>query len=153
MVDNENTFFLKQEKFTFWIKMATKMDDARPDTVNTKVVVALDFGTTCTGYAYYYKTGSRDYLDSINYEQSWTGAANVSMQAPTTVLMTPDKKFHSFGCEAEKKYESLALKNEHRDWFFFRHFKMELHHKHVRVYFFSFLFEHTYIHFIFQLTE
>ncbi|XP_052285287.1 heat shock 70 kDa protein 12A-like [Dreissena polymorpha] len=42
--------------------------------------------------------------------------------------MNPDKQFDAFGFEAEAKYKSLSLHNRHRDWYYFRHFKMNLHH-------------------------
>ncbi|KAL3879592.1 hypothetical protein ACJMK2_031881 [Sinanodonta woodiana] len=54
------------------------------------------------------------------------------MKAPTTVLIKPDAKtLDSFGYEAESKYSELASddNNEHKRWYYFRHFKMMLHEK------------------------
>jgi hypothetical protein len=98
-------------------------------------IAAIDFGTTCTGYAYNLRTQSGDQhphvLKDIHSGQVWSGSPEVGLQAPTTVLMKPDKTFHTFGFEAEEKYKSLILDDQHRDWFYFRFFKMKLHHEQV----------------------
>ncbi|WAQ99136.1 HS12A-like protein [Mya arenaria] len=52
-----------------------------------------------------------------------------SWKTPTTVLLEPDKSFHSFGYEAEEKYIELAEDEKHQDWFYFQRFKMLLHDK------------------------
>ncbi|KAL4221821.1 Heat shock 70 kDa protein 12A [Mactra antiquata] len=99
------------------------------DHVGPVVVAAIDFGTTCTGYAYYLRRDHGTRLAEINIDQAWHGSAEMGLQAPTTVLMDTGKRFHSFGFEAESKYKTLTLKNEHNNWYFFQHFKMKLHHE------------------------
>ncbi|KAK3602715.1 hypothetical protein CHS0354_017157 [Potamilus streckersoni] len=104
-----------------------KTNDRRPNH-GKLLVAAIDFGTTCTGYAY---SLTQDYeRDPLNIgtKQSWKGSAEIGLQAPTSILFDPGKNFHSFGFEAENKYKDLAFKKQHRDWYFFRHFKMILHH-------------------------
>jgi hypothetical protein len=54
-------------------------------------------------------------------------------KAPTTVLFTPEKVFHSFGYDAEDKYMELAEEEEHKEWFYFRRFKMLLHENKVYI--------------------
>lgn len=111
------------------------MSRARPESkISGRIVVAaIDFGTTCTGYAYYLRRDHGTRIADINIDQAWLGSAEMGLQAPTTVLMDPEKKFHSFGFEAEAKYKTLTLKTEHTDWFYFRHFKMKLHHEKVSI--------------------
>ena len=55
--------------------------------------------------------------------------------APTCVLIHPDgKRMHSFGYRAETKYAELSLeKKEHKQWYFFRRFKMMLFDKMVNI--------------------
>lgn len=52
-------------------------------------------------------------------------------QAPSTVLFTPQKVFHSFGYDAEDKYMELAEENKHTNWYYFQRFKMLLHENKV----------------------
>jgi hypothetical protein len=52
--------------------------------------------------------------------------------------MDINKKFHSFGFEAETKYKALTATNEHKGWYFFRYFKMKLHHEIVSGHFIFF---------------
>ncbi|XP_053400595.1 heat shock 70 kDa protein 12A-like [Mercenaria mercenaria] len=89
------------------------------------VVAAMDFGTTYSGYAFSF----RDDPDRIETNEKWVaGSAQLmSMKCPTTVLLTPDKKFHSFGFEAENKFADLAEDDCHHDWYLFRRFKMTLY--------------------------
>jgi hypothetical protein len=48
-------------------------------------------------------------------------------QAPITILFTPEKVFHSIRYQAEDKYAGLAEEDIHKDWFYFRRFKMILY--------------------------
>jgi hypothetical protein len=57
----------------------------------------------------------------------------IYFQAPTTILFTPEKVFHSFGYQAEDKYADLAEEDIHKDWYYFRRFKMILHQQTVFV--------------------
>ncbi|KAL4221415.1 hypothetical protein ACF0H5_019673 [Mactra antiquata] len=108
------------------INMASKKKTIQGDKI---AVAAIDFGTTCTGYAYYLKKDRRqNLLTSINIDQAWDGSAKLGLQAPTTVLMDEKKQFHSFGFEAETKYKSLTLTDDHKGWYYFQYFKMSLYH-------------------------
>ncbi|XP_052793879.1 heat shock 70 kDa protein 12A-like [Mya arenaria] len=95
------------------------------------LVAAIDFGTTYSGYAFSFRHDyERDAL-KISNNTSWTasGQGLTSWKTPTTVLLEPDKSFHSFGYEAEEKYIELAEDEKHQDWFYFQRFKMLLHDK------------------------
>ncbi|XP_033742407.1 heat shock 70 kDa protein 12A-like [Pecten maximus] len=94
------------------------------------IVAAIDFGTTNSGYAFStiddYKTSPLK-ISAI----SWVSGSNrlQSQKTPTCVLFDENKRFHSFGYEAEDKYSDLALDDEEEDWYFFRRFKMELYNR------------------------
>ncbi|XP_060557848.1 heat shock 70 kDa protein 12B-like [Ruditapes philippinarum] len=94
---------------------------------STKLVVgAIDFGTTYSGYAFSF---AHDYeKDPMKIQANhWIGGGHMSLKAPTTILFTPEKVFHSFGYQAEDKYADLAEEDIHKDWYYFRRFKMILH--------------------------
>ncbi|XP_060557878.1 heat shock 70 kDa protein 12A-like [Ruditapes philippinarum] len=92
------------------------------------VVGAIDFGTTYSGYAFSF---AHDYeKDPMKIQANhWIGGGHMSLKAPTTILFTPEKVFHSFGYQAEDKYADLAEEDIHKDWYYFRRFKMILHQK------------------------
>ncbi|XP_022802762.1 heat shock 70 kDa protein 12A-like isoform X1 [Stylophora pistillata] len=88
-------------------------------------VVAIDFGTTYSGFAFAfnYKKGE----GGIHMNKAWghdQGAA--TLKTPTSLLLRPDGKFDSFGYEAEEKYANFS-DGEDRDYLYFKHFKMALH--------------------------
>jgi len=92
------------------------------------VVTAIDFGTAYSGYAFSFKH------DPMKVQiPSWIAGSDrlISYKTPTCVLVNPEKKFDSFGYEAENKYYSLAQEEMHHDWMFFRQFKMVLHTQEV----------------------
>lgn len=97
------------------------------------LVAALDFGTTYSGYAFSFKGDYTNDPSKINANTTWTTGSKslVSQKTPTCLLLRPDQTFHSFGFEAEEHYSSLAEKNEHHSWYYFRRFKMLLHNNMV----------------------
>ncbi|XP_052218347.1 heat shock 70 kDa protein 12B-like [Dreissena polymorpha] len=93
-------------------------------------VAAIDFGTTYSGYAFSFRT---DFLENplkilTNKCESQGGSATlVSMKTPSRVLFSPDGNFDSFGYDAEEKYLTLAMDEQHARWFYFKNFKMFLY--------------------------
>ncbi|XP_052790119.1 heat shock 70 kDa protein 12A-like [Mya arenaria] len=88
-----------------------------------KIVVAFDFGTTYSGYAFShsnnpFKVGT--FLWKSGQESL------ISQKTPTSILLNPEGSFHSFGFEAEDKFANLSEAEEHGDWRLFRQFKMLL---------------------------
>ena len=67
------------------------------------MVVAIDFGTTFSGYAFSF---TRD-PTSIHMMRKWEGGdpGVINQKTPTCLLCDPDGKFHSFGFTAR----SVAL--------------------------------------------
>uniref|UniRef100_A0AAY5LDH1 Heat shock protein 12A n=1 Tax=Esox lucius TaxID=8010 RepID=A0AAY5LDH1_ESOLU len=88
------------------------------------VVVAIDFGTTSSGYAYAFTKEP----ECIHTMRRWEGGdPGVSNQkTPTTILLTPDRKFHSFGYAARDFYHDLDS-TESKHWLYLEKFKMKLH--------------------------
>ncbi|WAR31533.1 HS12B-like protein [Mya arenaria] len=90
------------------------------------LVASIDFGTTFSGWAYSYKYDYETNKNNI-HTKNWQGSSHISQKAPTVVLIKPDgKTLHSFGYEAESKYADLAETGDHKDWYYFRRFKMLL---------------------------
>jgi len=94
------------------------------------IVTAIDFGTTFSGFAFSFRHEyERDPLKiSAN---NWISGSSVSLKTPSTLLLSPNKEFHSFGYEAENKYSELTENEEHKGWLYFRRFKMILHNNKV----------------------
>lgn len=95
------------------------------------VVVAIDFGTTFSGYAFAF---TRDPAGAIHMMRRWEGGdpGVTNQKTPTTLLLRPDGSFHSFGFGARDFYHDLEP-DEARKWMFFEKFKMALHSQKVRV--------------------
>lgn len=93
------------------------------------LVAAIDFGTTYSGWAFSFKHEFQSDPTKVSAKQ-WSGGQLVSSKGPTCVLIKSDgKTLDSFGYEAETKYAELAEDNQHRNWYFFRRFKMTLYGK------------------------
>lgn len=92
------------------------------------VVVAIDFGTTMSGYAFSFV---RD-PSSIHMMRKWEGGdpGVINQKTPTTLLLSPDGDFHSFGFTARDFYHDLDNKEAKR-WLYFEKFKMALHYNAV----------------------
>nr|CAD7263953.1 unnamed protein product [Timema shepardi] len=97
------------------------------------VVVAIDIGTTYSGYAFSF---TRDPEQRIHMMRKWEALMSYSggdpglnnQKTPTTLLLTPERQFHSFGCAARDYFNDLDS-CEARHWYFLDKFKMTLHHR------------------------
>lgn len=109
-----------------FIENCWPIDDASP--VGHFVVVAIDFGTTFSGYAFSFV---RD-PDSIHMMRKWEGGdpGVINQKTPTTLLLSPDGKFHSFGFHARDFFHDLDAQ-EAKKWHYFEKFKMMLHYNSV----------------------
>ncbi|XP_033750962.1 heat shock 70 kDa protein 12B-like [Pecten maximus] len=95
-------------------------------------VVAIDFGTTYTGYAYSFRSEFQKSNEAREiFHNSWNSslAGNLSKKAPTVALFEEDGTFHSFGYDAEEKYTELAEAKTHHEWHYYARFKMQLFDK------------------------
>ena len=95
------------------------------------VVVAIDFGTTFSGYAFAF---TRD-PSSIHMMRRWEGGdpGVTNQKTPTSLLLRPDGTFHSFGFGARDFYHDLEPEDA-KKWMYFEKFKMSLHTNKVREY-------------------
>lgn len=100
----------------------TSTNDPRADT--HFVVVAIDFGTTFSGYAFSFVSSPRDVHVMRKWEGGDPGADN--RKTPTILLLKPTGEFHSFGFTARDAYHNLDSPEAHR-WLYFDKFKMVLH--------------------------
>ena len=96
------------------------------------MVAAIDFGTTYSGYAF----AMKDKMDCIQMNKNWGAEFGcTSYKTPTSVLVDPEKKFRSFGYEAQQQYAELVEK-EDQEYMYFERFKMALHNKKVAWHYF-----------------
>ncbi|XP_032541338.1 heat shock 70 kDa protein 12B-like [Chiroxiphia lanceolata] len=88
------------------------------------VVVAIDFGTTSSGYAFSFTSDP----EAIHMMRKWEGGdpGVANQKTPTSLLLTPEGTFHSFGYTARDTYHDLDPE-EAREWLYFEKFKMKIH--------------------------
>ena len=98
-------------------------------TTDPFLVVAIDFGTAYSGYAFQFRHeySAKD-PTVISAPQSWSDGTKqvLSLKTPTALLLNPDLEIDSFGYEAERKYSNLCEEGKQMDWGFYRQFKMKL---------------------------
>ena len=92
------------------------------------VSVAIDFGTTYSGYAFSFHHTKNDIKTF-----PWKSSSFESEKTPTCILFDSERRFHSFGFEAEDGYAELSRRGMAKSWFFFKQFKLALHDAKVRV--------------------
>ena len=92
-------------------------------------VVAIDFGTTYSGFAFSFLHLEGE--PGIHLNKEWGNEQGYqTAKAPTSVLLTADENFDKFGYEAAEAYAELD-EEEAKQVYFFERFKMLLHHNKV----------------------
>ena len=95
-------------------------------------VVAIDFGTTYSGFAFSFIKD--DGKDSIFMNRDWANEqGGRTSKTPTCLLLNSDLSFDSFGYEAVEKYAGLQDECHEGEYLFFQHFKMNLHNDEVTI--------------------
>lgn len=94
------------------------------------MVVAIDFGTTFSGYSFSLRHEYNNDPLKISIVR-WVSDAGIFEKTSSCILFNAAGNFDSFGFEAEEKYANLSATNKHRDWYYFRRFKMMLYDKMV----------------------
>ncbi|KAL3871601.1 hypothetical protein ACJMK2_039592 [Sinanodonta woodiana] len=94
------------------------------------LIVAIDFGTSYSGYAfqfYYQYEKDPTKIDSPQAFNSSSGRL-ASMKTSTCLLLNEGKEIDEccFGFEAEDKYMELCFNKTNKHYYFFRRFKMQL---------------------------
>ncbi|KAL3878917.1 hypothetical protein ACJMK2_031243 [Sinanodonta woodiana] len=93
---------------------------------NKLMVAAIDFGTTFSSWACSFRHDYEREPTKILVKE-WNSGSSISSKAPTTALIRPDgETLDAFGYDAEDKYGKLAESDDHKDWYYFRRFKMSL---------------------------
>ncbi|XP_005488761.1 heat shock 70 kDa protein 12A [Zonotrichia albicollis] len=89
-------------------------------------VVAIDFGTSYSGYCFSLASGT----DQIR--QVYWGAEHglKTPKTPTSILFNQKQEFKYFGYDAVMKYKSLPS-SQADSWYFFQNFKMQLYNKNI----------------------
>ncbi|KAL1122992.1 hypothetical protein AAG570_003316 [Ranatra chinensis] len=93
---------------------------------NYDVVVAIDLGTTYSGYAFAYTNNTNDKQIHMMRQTEGGDRGLNNQKVPTVLLLTPEEKFHSFGFAARDAYHDLDS-HEAKHWLYFDKFKMHLH--------------------------
>jgi molecular chaperone DnaK (HSP70) len=93
-------------------------------------VVAIDFGTTYSGYAYAFRR-KPDEINLMRRKEAGQVGGGPSHKIPTILLMDEREQFHAFGYDARDTYHDM-VEEESRNWLYFEKFKMELHSRKVQ---------------------
>lgn len=93
---------------------------------NHLLVVAIDIGTTHSGYALFLKYFQTNPMN-IRTNQVWAAGRLFSLKTPTCLLLNSNKEFVSFGYEAENRYADLVEREEEDRYYYFPRFKTNLH--------------------------
>ncbi|KAL4234449.1 hypothetical protein ACF0H5_006095 [Mactra antiquata] len=95
----------------------------------TPVIVTLDIGNSCSGYAY---TSIQDFCNdnwTIQMNEPWARDRHVTNKTCTTVLLEPGSGLEKakYGYDAETVFADKYLDDEHHDCLLFRDIKYELY--------------------------
>ncbi|NXK92893.1 HS12B protein, partial [Formicarius rufipectus] len=85
-------------------------------------VVAIDFGTSYSGYCFSLASGA----DQIRQVYWGMEHGFKTPKTPTCILFNPQQEFKNFGYDAVMKYKSLPS-SKADSWYFFQNFKMKLY--------------------------
>lgn len=93
------------------------------------LVVAIDFGTSYSGYAY---SSRDDFLTDASkvftiQPCNSVGKSLMSFKTPTCLLVNENKEFVAFGYDAESQYAKVCASNEQSKYYYFKRFKMKLY--------------------------
>ena len=125
-------FYCEQVKIFFFLVFCIDLNDSLLYLEKSFLaIVAIDFGTTYSGFAFSFNKDQGD--DSIFMNTVWVNEqGHRTSKTPTCLLLKPDQSFDSFGYKAVEKYTNLKSLSEEKEYFFFQHFKMFLHNDEVQ---------------------
>ena len=94
-------------------------------------VVAIDFGTTFSGFAFAFN--NKEGEKRIHMNKEWgTDQGYSTLKTPTCLLLNADKSFNAFGYEAQDRYAELE-EEAAQQYYYFESFKMTLHNNEVSI--------------------
>ncbi|XP_045179190.2 heat shock 70 kDa protein 12B-like [Mercenaria mercenaria] len=107
--------------------MAADLTEFKPN-----LVVSIDFGTSGSGFAFQMRKDYEQSKTSNIYDNNDWGQAVRRIKTSTCLLIKPDLQCKEntvayFGENAENEY--IGLEGDLEEWYFFRHFKMQLYEK------------------------
>ncbi|XP_069130149.1 heat shock 70 kDa protein 12A-like [Argopecten irradians] len=126
--DSDNLELEKDQDPTHGQDGATSTPEVEQEVVEVeedpyKIVAAIDFGTTFSGYAYTFVSNR----DVIYTNKNWGQTQGFLLhKTPTSLLLKPDGQFEAFGFEAVSKYNDLS-EEEAAEYYYFDRFKMNLY--------------------------
>ncbi|XP_043084951.1 heat shock 70 kDa protein 12A-like [Puntigrus tetrazona] len=91
--------------------------------------IAIDFGTSYSGYAFSFKTDKR--IEQIRIPSWGVEQGLKTFKTPTCILFDEEQNFQKFGYDAMKTYTMLMKKEKAKKHYLFEHFKMELYNKEI----------------------
>lgn len=94
---------------------------------NTKyqLVIAIDFGTARSGYAYHFMAD--DNLKEPSFRNKWPDTNENYPKTLTEILFTPDGSVEAWGHTAKKRFVQLQERAEEKGYIFIDNFKTLLH--------------------------
>lgn len=112
------------------IKPISVLNMATSETGNDpyKVVAAIYIGASFSGYAYSTNTSFK--MDPLNIKQTrhWYSDSKLKYirKTPTSLLLDKEKKFISFGHEAEDQHSEFMMKKKKGDYYFIRNLTLQM---------------------------
>ena len=91
---------------------------------DTQVVIAIDFGTSRSGFAYSF-IGDKE----AHAHEDWPEGVARYPKTNTHLLYNPDGQVAAWGFEAMVQYAALRQKQQHKGYHFLANFKMALYEK------------------------
>jgi len=102
---------------------------------NPSLVVALDIGSTYSGYAWQWRKDFLNNRSNVEFNTNW-GAGSLQLHKTTScILLDKNFKVDSFGNLAETRFCNLCDETDgdvRGKWFFFKKFKIVLYGKNFR---------------------
>lgn len=92
-----------------------------------KIVAAIDFGTTYSGFAFSLPRSSDSEVILQKWDPKTADKLEASLKTPTSLLLNDKNDFVAFGYEAEEMYKGYVEDKRHEQYRFFKNFKMKLH--------------------------
>lgn len=93
---------------------------------NSKFVVGIDIGSEDSGYAFASRDNAMHDPPRLS-TNIWMGSKLLSLKCPTVILLDIHEEMIAFGYEAEDRFCELMEDGEHHDYYYFRHFRDDIH--------------------------
>jgi len=97
------------------------------NTMATLLYIAIDFGTSYSGYAFSFKCDKN--REQIRIPPWGLEHGQKTYKTPTCILFDEEQNFLKFGYDALKTYTVSMKRDQAKEHYIFEHFKMELYNK------------------------